>query len=45
MDTIIRGDWSTWDSFNFRVSKIESWCRGFIASKIDEEENQGITEA
>jgi hypothetical protein len=38
MDTIIRGDWSTRDNFSFRVAKIESWCRGFIASNIDEEE-------
>jgi hypothetical protein len=44
MDTIIRGDWSTQDSFNFRVVETEGWCRGFKASKIDEEEQQGTTE-
>jgi hypothetical protein len=45
MDTIFRGDWSTWDNFSFRVVEIEGWCRGFRASEIDEEEQQGTIEA
>jgi hypothetical protein len=45
MDTIIKGDWSTLDSFSFRVAETEGWCRGFRASKIDEEEKQGTIEA
>jgi hypothetical protein len=45
MDTIIRGDWSTRDNFSFRVVEPKGGCRGFRASKIDEEERQGTTEA
>ena len=45
MDTIIRGDWSTQDSFSFKAVKTEGWCRVFRASKIDEEEEQSTTEA
>jgi hypothetical protein len=45
MDTIIRGDWSTRDSFSSIVSETEGWCRGFRESDIDEEEWQGTTEA
>jgi hypothetical protein len=44
-DTIFRGDWSTPDNFNFRIAETEVWCRGFRASEIDEEEEQGTTEA
>jgi hypothetical protein len=45
MDTNFRGDWSTRDSFSFRVVEIEGWCRGFKASNIDEEDQRGTTEA
>ena len=45
MDTIIKGDWSTQDSFSFRVAETEGWCRGFRSSEIDEEGEQGTTEA
>jgi hypothetical protein len=36
---------STQDSFGFRDVETKVWCRGFRASKIDEEERQGTTEA
>jgi hypothetical protein len=47
LDTIFRvGDWSTQDSFSFRVTeKIESWCYKFRALEVDEEEKQGTTKA
>jgi hypothetical protein len=47
LDTIFReGDQSTQDNFSFIVvEQIESWCYNFRASEIDEEEEQGITEA
>jgi hypothetical protein len=45
VDTIRGGDWSTQDNFSFRVVKIEGWCRGFRASEVDEEEQQGTMEA
>jgi hypothetical protein len=38
------GDWSTWDNSNFRDVETEGWCKGFRASKIEEEEWQGTTE-
>ena len=45
MDTIFKGDWSTWDNFNFKVVETEGWCMGFRVSEIDEEEHQGTTKA
>jgi hypothetical protein len=39
-------DWSTQYSFNFRAAEqTESWCYSFSASEVDEEEQQGTTEA
>jgi hypothetical protein len=44
-DNIFRGDLFTKDKFSFRVVETKGWCRGFREIKIDEEEEQGTTEA
>ena len=46
LDFIRVGDWSTHDSYSFRAAEqTESWCYSFRASEVDEEEQQGTTEA
>jgi hypothetical protein len=46
LDIFRVGDWSTQYNYNFRaVEQTESWCNNFSASEVDEEEQQGTTEA
>jgi hypothetical protein len=46
LDIFRVGDWSTQYSYSFRAAKqTESWCYSFSASKVDEDEQQGTTEA
>jgi hypothetical protein len=46
LDIFRVGDWSTQDSYSFiAVKQTESWCYNFRASEVDEEEQQGTTEA
>ena len=46
LDIFRVGNWSTQYSYSFRaVEQAKSWCYNFIASEVDEEEQQGTTEA